>query len=50
MSLIVNQLESYDKSNLEVIRIEFEKLQKKLEECQKNQEKGTNPDIGKKPL
>lgn len=32
MSLIVNQLESYDKSNLEVIRIEFGKLQKKLEE------------------
>ncbi|KAK6304407.1 hypothetical protein J4Q44_G00249930 [Coregonus suidteri] len=46
MSLIVNQLESYDKSNLEVIRIEFGKLQKKLEECQKNQEEGINPDIG----
>ncbi|KAM9568092.1 LOW QUALITY PROTEIN: olfactomedin-4 [Salvelinus alpinus] len=45
MSLIVNHLESYDKSNLEVIRIEFGKLQKKLEESQKNQE-GTNPDIG----
>lgn len=50
MSLIVNQLESYDKSNLEVIRIEFGKLQKKLEECQKNQEEGINPDIGKEPL
>jgi hypothetical protein len=50
MSLIVNQLESYDKSNLEVICIEFGKLQKKLEECQKNQEEGTNPGIDKKPL
>uniref|UniRef100_A0A8C7DUC1 Si:ch211-173a9.6 n=1 Tax=Oncorhynchus kisutch TaxID=8019 RepID=A0A8C7DUC1_ONCKI len=46
MSLIVNQLEGYDKSNLEVICIEFGKLQKKLEECQKNQEEGTNPGIG----
>ncbi|KAL0969133.1 hypothetical protein UPYG_G00222980 [Umbra pygmaea] len=46
MSLIVNQLETYDKSNLEVIRIEFGKLQKKLEECQKNQEEDINPDIG----
>ncbi|KAM3871350.1 uncharacterized protein ACN63O_004606 [Diretmus argenteus] len=34
MSLIVDQLETYDKSNLEVIRIEFAKLQKKLERCQ----------------
>ncbi|KAJ3613919.1 hypothetical protein NHX12_020162 [Muraenolepis orangiensis] len=34
MTLIVNQLESYDKSNLEVIRIEFAKLQRKLEDCQ----------------
>uniref|UniRef100_A0A8C8CLQ9 Olfactomedin-like domain-containing protein n=1 Tax=Oncorhynchus tshawytscha TaxID=74940 RepID=A0A8C8CLQ9_ONCTS len=32
MSLTVNQLESYDKSNLEEIRIEFGKLQKKLED------------------
>lgn len=38
MTLIVNQLETYDNSNLEVIRIEFAKLQKKLEECQKDQE------------
>uniref|UniRef100_A0A3B1IXU3 Olfactomedin-4-like n=1 Tax=Astyanax mexicanus TaxID=7994 RepID=A0A3B1IXU3_ASTMX len=29
MSMIVDQLESYDRSNLEVIRIEFAKLQKK---------------------
>lgn len=46
MTLIVNQLESYDKSNLEVIRIEFAKLQRKLEECQKDQEY-FKPDIGK---
>ncbi|XP_038147289.1 olfactomedin-4 [Cyprinodon tularosa] len=45
MTLIVNQLETYDKSNLEVIRHEFAKLQKKLEECQKDQEI-INPDIG----
>ncbi|KAM7402935.1 hypothetical protein PAMA_003723 [Pampus argenteus] len=45
MTLIVNQLETYDKSNLEVIRIEFAKLQKKLEECQKDQEL-VEPDIG----
>ncbi|KAF7670225.1 hypothetical protein LDENG_00043470 [Lucifuga dentata] len=45
MTLIVDQLESYDKSNLEVIRIEFGKLQKKLEECQKDQAFVT-PDIG----
>lgn len=45
MTLIVNQLETFDKSNLEVIRIEFAKLQKKLEECQKEQEL-IKPDIG----
>ncbi|XP_039993733.1 olfactomedin-4 [Xiphias gladius] len=45
MTLIVNQLETYDKSNLEVIRIEFAKLQRKLEECQKDQE-FIKPDIG----
>ncbi|XP_053192081.1 olfactomedin-4 [Scomber japonicus] len=45
MTLIVNQLESYDKSNLDVIRIEFAKLQKKLEECQKDQE-FIKPEIG----
>ncbi|KAJ0063095.1 hypothetical protein NL108_012556, partial [Boleophthalmus pectinirostris] len=37
MTMIVNQLEIYDKSNLEVIRIEFAKLQKKLEDCQQDQ-------------
>lgn len=46
MTLIVNQLETFDKSNLVVIRIEFAKLQKKLEECQKEQEL-IKPDIGK---
>lgn len=45
MTLIVNQLESYDKSNLLVIRIEFAKLQKKLEDCQKDQD-FIEPDIG----
>ncbi|XP_073338891.1 olfactomedin-4-like [Pagrus major] len=45
MTLIVNQLESFDKSNLEVIRIEFTKLQRKLEECQTEQEV-IKPDIG----
>lgn len=45
MTLIVNQLETFDKSNLEMIRIEFFKLQKKLEECQKEQE-FLKPDIG----
>uniref|UniRef100_A0A4W4F391 Olfactomedin-like domain-containing protein n=1 Tax=Electrophorus electricus TaxID=8005 RepID=A0A4W4F391_ELEEL len=46
MSLIVDQLESYDKSNLEVIRIEFAKLQKKLEKCQDRQENFSNAEIG----
>lgn len=46
MTVIVNELETIDKSNLEVIRIEFAKLQKKLEECQKDQE-FVKPDIGK---
>ncbi|KAK2826153.1 hypothetical protein Q5P01_020367 [Channa striata] len=45
MTLIVNQLETYDKSNLDVIRIEFAKLQKKLEDCQKEQDL-IKPDIG----
>ncbi|XP_028251742.1 olfactomedin-4 [Parambassis ranga] len=45
MTHIVNQLESYDKSNLDVIRIEFAKLQKKLEDCQKEQDL-IEPDIG----
>lgn len=46
MTQIVNQLETFDKNNLEMFRIEFFKLQKKLEECQKEQE-FLKPDIGK---
>lgn len=46
MTAIVNQLETIDKKNLEVIRLEFAKLQKKLENCQKEQE-FLKPDIGK---
>ncbi|XP_061087553.1 olfactomedin-4 [Conger conger] len=46
MTLIVDQLESYDKSNLEVIRIELAKLQKKLEDCQKLEENAIGPEIG----
>ncbi|GAA6213679.1 olfactomedin-4-like [Lates japonicus] len=45
MTLIVNQLETYDKSNLEVIRLQFAKLQKKLEDCQR-QHDFIKPDIG----
>lgn len=45
MTAIVNQLETIDKKNLEVIRIEFAKLQKKLENCQKDQDL-FKPDIG----
>ncbi|XP_062863787.1 olfactomedin-4 [Trichomycterus rosablanca] len=46
MSMTVDQLESYDKSNLEVIRIEFVKLQRKLEKCQDEQEDFSNAAIG----
>lgn len=46
MTLTVNQLETFDQSNLEVIRLEFAKLQRKLEECQKEQDL-VRPDIGK---
>ncbi|CAJ1073724.1 olfactomedin-4-like [Xyrichtys novacula] len=45
MTLIVDQLEIYDKSNLQLIRFEFAKLQKKLEECQQEQDY-IKPDIG----
>lgn len=45
MTTIVNQMETIDKKNLEIIQIEFAKLQKKLEECQKDQE-FFKPDIG----
>ncbi|XP_036449843.1 LOW QUALITY PROTEIN: olfactomedin-4 [Colossoma macropomum] len=46
MSMIVDQLESYDQSNLEVIRIEFAKLQKKLEKCRDEQDDFSNVQIG----
>lgn len=46
MSTIVDQLESYDQSNLEVIRIEFAKLQKKLEKCRDEQDDFSNAQIG----
>lgn len=46
MSLTVDQLESYDKSNLEVIRLEFIKLQKKLEKCRDEQDNFSNAAIG----
>lgn len=47
MSLTVDLLESYDKSNLEVIRLEFIKLQKKLEKCRDEQDDFSNAPIGK---
>lgn len=48
MTLIVNQLETFDRKNLEVIRLEFLKLQRKLEECQ--EEQGYfKPEIGESP-
>lgn len=46
MSLTVDQLESYDRSNLEVIRLEFMKLQKKLEKCRDEQDDFSNAAIG----
>uniref|UniRef100_A0A3P8SXX8 Si:ch211-173a9.6 n=1 Tax=Amphiprion percula TaxID=161767 RepID=A0A3P8SXX8_AMPPE len=45
MTNIVNQLESYDQSNLLLIRYEFAKLQKKLKECQEENDI-IEPDIG----
>lgn len=46
MSMTVDQLDSYDQSNLEVIRIEFVKLQRKLEKCRDEQEDFSNAAIG----
>lgn len=49
MTLIVNQLEIFDKKNLEVIRLEFLKLQRKLKQCQ--EEQGYfKPEIGELPV
>lgn len=50
MSLIVDQLESYDRSNLEVIRIAFAKLQRKLEKCQDDKDDFSNAEIGRLTL
>nr|XP_015205625.1 PREDICTED: olfactomedin-4 [Lepisosteus oculatus] len=46
MTIVVNQLESYDKNNLLVIRYEFTKLQQKLEECKRWHNETFKPDIG----
>ena len=46
MTLIVDRLDSYDEGNLEVVRLEFTKLQKKLDDCQKELEDIILPDIG----
>ncbi len=42
----MNQLETFDKSNLEVMRIEFAKQHRKLKDCQKEQV-FIKPDVGK---
>ena len=47
MTLIVDRLEGYDKGNLDVVRLEFAKLKKKLDDCQKDLEDIITPDIGK---
>ncbi|KAM3911998.1 olfactomedin-4-like [Leptodactylus fuscus] len=39
ISILVNQLEVYDKNNVMVIRREITALKKRLEDCEKNQEK-----------
>ncbi|KAG5857571.1 hypothetical protein ANANG_G00020870 [Anguilla anguilla] len=46
MTLIVDQLEGYDRRNLEVIRVQFARLQKKLEDCQRLDENAISPEIG----
>ncbi|XP_059907731.1 olfactomedin-4 [Gadus macrocephalus] len=46
MTLIVDRLEGYDKGNLDVVRLEFAKLKKKLDDCQKELEDIITPDIG----
>ncbi|XP_073454763.1 olfactomedin-4-like [Aquarana catesbeiana] len=51
ISIMVNQLEIYDKNNVLVIRREIEALKKRLEECEKNSTKPgypsvPSPDIG----
>ncbi|XP_073454012.1 olfactomedin-4-like [Aquarana catesbeiana] len=51
ISIMVNQLEIYDRNNVVVIRREIEALKKRLEECEKNHTKPEypslpSPDIG----
>lgn len=48
MTFIVNQLETFDKKNMEVIRLEFLKLQRKLEECLE-QQGSFKPEISELP-
>ncbi|XP_053328338.1 olfactomedin-4-like [Spea bombifrons] len=43
ISIMVNQLESYDKNNVLAVRREIAALRKRLEDCEKNQEIPTQP-------
>ncbi|KAG8552940.1 hypothetical protein GDO81_003173 [Engystomops pustulosus] len=45
ISVMVSQLESYDKNNVLAVRREIAALRKKLEDCQKNQESPVSPPI-----
>ncbi|CAI9544349.1 unnamed protein product [Staurois parvus] len=45
ISIMVNQLEIYDKNNVLVIRREIESLKKRLEECEKNNTKPEHPSL-----
>ncbi|KAG9464802.1 hypothetical protein GDO78_019363, partial [Eleutherodactylus coqui] len=45
ISIMVNQLESYDKNNVLVVRREIASLRKRLEDCEKNQHNGTLPPV-----
>ncbi|XP_018429211.1 PREDICTED: olfactomedin-4-like [Nanorana parkeri] len=45
ISVMVNQLESYDKNNVLAVRREIASLRKKLEECEKNQGVPTPPPV-----
>nr|BAB85495.1 Tiarin [Xenopus laevis] len=45
ISIMVNQLESYDKNNVLAVRREIAALRKRLEECEKNHVNPTQPSI-----
>ncbi|KAM4640640.1 olfactomedin-4-like [Discoglossus pictus] len=45
ISIMVNQLESYDKNNVLAVRKEIVSLRKRLEECEKNQVFPTTPPV-----